>query len=107
MKDLSAQRQGIASVFFGRGPHCSFDQARLNILTPTGVKKLEFSVHAAAALIELLKRQRDAVGVSLFHNKLKTHTQAKTSMAHHRYLYDLLEGEMNNDGLKASQPKNV
>lgn len=55
------------------------------------VSKLEFSVYAAASIIELLKRQRDAVGISLFTNKLDLHTQAKSSVSHHRYLYSELE----------------
>jgi len=53
--------------------------------------KLSFSVYAAASLIELLKRQRDAVGLSLFTDKLDIHTKAKSSIRHHRYLYSELE----------------
>ena len=53
--------------------------------------KLQFSVYAAASLIELLKKQRDAVGVSLFSDKLDLHTPAKSSVRHHRYLYSELE----------------
>ncbi len=53
--------------------------------------KLEFSVYAAAAIIELLRKQRDAVGISLFTNVLNVHTQAKSSQLHHRYLYSELE----------------
>ena len=56
--------------------------------------KFEYSVYAAASLIELLKRQRDAVGLSLFANKLELHTPAKSSMTHHRYLYSELEKRM-------------
>lgn len=56
-----------------------------------GLSKFEFSVYAAASLIELLKRQRDAVGLSLFNEKLELHTQAKSSLSHHRYLYSELE----------------
>jgi len=55
------------------------------------VSKLEFSIYAVASIIELLKRQRDAVGLSLFTDKLDLHTQAKSSVAHHRYLYSELE----------------
>lgn len=65
---------------------------------PAGVKaegnefnKLKFSIYAAAALIELLRRQRDAVGLSLFDDKLELHTQCRSSAAHHRYLYNELE----------------
>jgi uncharacterized protein (DUF58 family) len=53
--------------------------------------KLNFSVYAAASLIELLKRQRDAVGISLFNEKLDLHTPAKSSQRHHVYLYSELE----------------
>jgi uncharacterized protein (DUF58 family) len=55
------------------------------------ISKMEFSVYAAASLIELLKKQRDAVGLSLFTDQLNLHTAAKSSMAHHRYLYIELE----------------
>lgn len=56
-----------------------------------GDNKLKFSVYAAASLIELLKRQRDAVGVSFFHETLNLHTEAKSSQRHHVYLYSELE----------------
>ena len=55
------------------------------------LNKYEFSTYAAASLIELLKRQRDAVGLSLFTEKLDLHTAAKSSITHHRYLYSELE----------------
>lgn len=53
--------------------------------------KFEFSVYAAASLIEMLKRQRDAVGLSFFSDKLELHTPTKTSISHHRFLYSELE----------------
>ncbi|MCC6700767.1 MAG: DUF58 domain-containing protein [Fluviicola sp.] len=56
-----------------------------------GFSKLEFSVLAAASLIELMKKQRDAVGVSLFNEQLDLHTPAKSSMAHHRFLLHEME----------------
>ncbi len=59
---------------------------------PVGAdNKLKFSVYAAASLIELLKRQRDAVGISFFNEKLDLHTEAKSSQRHHVYLYSELE----------------
>lgn len=57
--------------------------------------KLSFSIYTAASLIELLKRQRDAVGVSLFTDKLDLHTSAKSSTRHHMYLYSELEKYLN------------
>lgn len=53
--------------------------------------KFEYATYAAASLIELLKQQRDAVGLSLYSNQLDLHTEAKSSAAHHRYLYSELE----------------
>lgn len=57
--------------------------------------KLSFSIYTAASLIELLKRQRDAVGISLFTDKLDLHTDAKSSTRHHMYLYSELEQHLN------------
>jgi uncharacterized protein (DUF58 family) len=55
------------------------------------ITKFQFSVYAAASLIELLKKQRDAVGLSVLTNQIELHTQAKSSTAHHRFLYAELE----------------
>lgn len=55
------------------------------------ITKFQFSVYAAASLIELLKKQRDAVGLSILTNQIELHTQAKSSTAHHRFLYAELE----------------
>ena len=56
------------------------------------MSKLKFAVLASAALIELFRRQRDAVGLSLFSEELDLQTPARSSRAHHRMLYDKLEG---------------
>ena len=55
------------------------------------LNKLHFAAYSAASLIELLKKQRDAVGISLFTDRLDLHTSAKSSVQHHRYLYSELE----------------
>lgn len=55
------------------------------------MNKMEFSIYAAASLIELFKKQRDAVGITLFTDKIELHTPAKSSERHHRYLYMELE----------------
>jgi len=62
------------------------------------LSKLEYSIIAIASLIELLKRQRDAIGLSLFSNQLDLHTEAKSSIRHHRYLYSELEKQMQGQG---------
>lgn len=58
------------------------------------LSKLEFSLLAAASIAELLKRQRDAVGLSLFNTKLELHTPAKSSGAHHRFLIHEMEKQL-------------
>ncbi|MDA3942361.1 MAG: DUF58 domain-containing protein [Bacteroidetes bacterium] len=53
--------------------------------------KYLFSVYAAAALIELMKKQRDAIGLSLFDSNLNQHTDARSNNIHIKRLYNLLE----------------
>jgi len=53
--------------------------------------KITFSIYAAAALINMMKKQRDAVGLSFFTDKIEEHTQAKSSSVHQKYLYSQLE----------------
>lgn len=53
--------------------------------------KLIFSVYAAASLIEMMKRQRDAIGLSLFADELRLHTKAKSTVTHQKLLYKHLE----------------
>lgn len=53
--------------------------------------KISFSVYCAAALIYLLRKQRDAVGLSLFSDEVEIHTLSKSSPVHHRHLYAELE----------------
>ncbi len=53
--------------------------------------KITFSVYAAAALIYLFKKQRDAFGLSLFSEGIDLMTQTKASSIHQKYLYGELE----------------
>jgi uncharacterized protein (DUF58 family) len=55
------------------------------------LNKLGFSIYAIASLIELLKSQRDGVGVTIFEDEIKLDTAIKTSSAHHRMLFHELE----------------
>ena len=59
--------------------------------------KLGFSVFSAAALIYLLRKQRDAVGLSLFSNEIELHTQSRLSLVHARLLYSQLSNLLNSD----------
>lgn len=53
--------------------------------------KIIFSIYGAAALINLMKKQRDAVGISTFTDKVELHTQVRSSSVHEKYLYAELE----------------
>jgi uncharacterized protein (DUF58 family) len=56
-----------------------------------GLNKIRFSIFAAASLIQLLKRQRDASGISIFSDELEYHSQAKISSVHQKMLFSKLE----------------
>jgi uncharacterized protein (DUF58 family) len=58
--------------------------------------KISFATLSAAAIINILKKQRDAVGLSCFAEKLDVHTDVKSNSAHINYLYDILEQQVNN-----------
>ncbi|MFO7864461.1 MAG: DUF58 domain-containing protein, partial [Salinivirgaceae bacterium] len=53
--------------------------------------KLQFSVYAAAAIIHMLNKQRDATGLSLFNDDLYFHTKARLSQPHIHKLYAMLD----------------
>ncbi len=55
------------------------------------MNKITFSVQCAAALAELLKMQRDAVGLSVFGETVEVHTPARSSNMHHKLLFSELE----------------
>ena len=53
--------------------------------------KMLFSIYATAVLMNLLKRQRDAVGLSTFTHKLDFHSPNRTTQRHYRLLYNELD----------------
>jgi len=53
--------------------------------------KITFSVYAAAAITELLKKQRDAVGLSLFSEEVNSHYPAKSSQVHRKLIFQEME----------------
>ena len=64
--------------------------------------KLAFSLYSAAALIYMLRKQRDAVGLSLFDSKLELHTPAKLSQVHAQMLFSELNKVFSNNNSKES-----
>lgn len=55
------------------------------------INKIRFSVVAAASLIQLMKKQRDASGISLFHEELWFHTPSKLGLSHQKLLFSKLQ----------------
>ncbi|MCB0506759.1 MAG: DUF58 domain-containing protein [Chitinophagales bacterium] len=54
------------------------------------LNKMEFSCVSAAALMYILKKQRDAVGLTIFDDEIQTQIQAKTNALHHQILMNEL-----------------
>ena len=58
--------------------------------------KIGFSVLASAVLMNLLKKQRDAVGLSIYSDKYEYYAPEKGSDRHHRMLLNQLENLLEN-----------
>lgn len=65
--------------------------------------KLDFSVHAAAALAYLLRMQRDAVGLSVFSDRMELNTPARSSSVHHKLLFSQFDELLKQPGLEAAR----
>jgi len=72
-----------------------------SMLFPYGEKdrinKLSFSVYSAAALIYMLRKQRDAVGLTLFSDSIEFLSDVKLSESHGKLLYAELNRLLNRD----------
>jgi uncharacterized protein (DUF58 family) len=55
------------------------------------LNKLKWSALAAASLMMLLKKQRDAFGLTIFDSEVRQHTPARSSTAHYKLLLTHLE----------------
>lgn len=65
--------------------------------TSRAVNKLSFSVYSAAAIIHMLRRQRDAVGLTLFSDAIEFLSAVKLSDSHSKLLYAELNKLLNRD----------
>lgn len=59
------------------------------------LNKLKWSSLAAASMMMLLKKQRDAFGLSLFDSEVRQHTPARSSTAHYKLLLTYLSSAIN------------
>ena len=68
--------------------------------------KIVFSIYAAAVMMNLVKKQRDSIGLSVFTDKVEVHTPSKTTQRHHRILYKELDKLLHTDIKKQSKLTN-
>ena len=76
-----------------------------NLVSPSLEKpnKLLFAIYASAVMMNLLKKQRDAVGLSIYADKLEVHTPNRTTQRHHRILYHELDKLLLIDPVKSAK----
>ena len=67
-----------------------------------GWNKIKFSLLAAASVMNLLKKQRDAAGLTLFSDKIDFSTEMKSTESHHRLLIANLERQLETPAVKRS-----
>ncbi len=68
----------------------SMHYPQVNKLSLISLNKIGFSALAAASLMHIFKKQRDAVGLSIYSNKYDYYAPEKGSERHHRMLLDKL-----------------
>jgi uncharacterized protein (DUF58 family) len=71
--------------------HILLDSSASMFYPAEGMSKLRFSVYAAASVMHLLKKQRDAIGLSVFSNKLIYQSDTRSAPSHHRMMLSKLE----------------
>ncbi len=69
--------------------------------------KISFSVECAAIISYLLRKQRDAVGLSIISNHTELHTQARSSSVHHRVINNHLENLYQPDNQTLNKTSNT
>lgn len=74
---------------------------------PSRANKLAFSVYSAAAIIYLLRKQRDAVGLTLFSEDIEFHTEARLSSVHIDLLYSQMANLLNQEQAPLRKPTNA
>ncbi|MEG1738113.1 MAG: DUF58 domain-containing protein, partial [Odoribacter sp.] len=68
------------------------------------ISKLHFSIYCAAALIYMLRKQRDASGLCLFADKIETLTDAKLGSTHIQMMYAHLRDLLKDNAVPLNKP---
>ena len=72
----------------------SMHYPKLNDFNIDSLNKIGFSVLASAAIMNLMKRQRDAVGLSIYSNEYEFYASEKGSERHHQMLLQNLNSSL-------------
>lgn len=59
-----------------------------------GLRKIDFTGIAAAAVMQLLRKQRDAFGLTIFSDHVEMNTEVKSNSVHYRHLLGAIENVM-------------
>lgn len=78
-----------------------------DLLQKYKANKLTFSIYCAAAFIEMLRKQRDAVGLTLFADNIEVHTPAKSNLSHQKLLFSNLENLLQKNKPSANKTTNA
>ena len=74
---------------------------------PSAKKKIHFAALSAASIMYLMKKQRDAVGLTIFSDEVNIHTRARSNTVHHRlltsYMQDVISRESKNHRTAAAK----
>ncbi|MDR2010849.1 MAG: DUF58 domain-containing protein [Bacteroidales bacterium] len=71
------------------------------------INKLNFSIYCAAALAYLLRRQRDAVGLSAMDDEIRFHSNARSSEVHLQVIYNELRKYLNPQNIGLNKRTNT
>ncbi|TVR80300.1 MAG: DUF58 domain-containing protein [Chitinophagaceae bacterium] len=73
------------------------------------VNKIKFSILSAASIMHMLKKQRDAFGLSIFSDKIETNYAPKSTNVHHKLLLSNLTNlaEQSPRGKKTKAAENI
>lgn len=68
------------------------------------ISKLHFSIYCAAALIHMLRKQRDASGLCLFSDRMELQTDTKLSSTHIQLMYSHLRNLLQENAVPLNKP---
>ncbi len=86
-----------ASMHFPFDKKASFEQPN----------KSTFAIYSAAIIVEILKRQRDAFGLSVFGNDLEFSTNNKNNAVHQQMIYTKLQALLDDSSPKQNTKSNI